>query len=237
MKEHGLLLSAPMVRASLRDVDPKWMTRRLVGDRNSEGNFKASQLDLSRAWVDPGLGGGAYLKSFLKPEVAKALDHSADDTIHRLYCRYQIGDRIWFRETAWYDREIIPVLGYRRAFFEGGDMRRENANGGESGQQPYESTAELLDLNSTLQKRPSILMPRWACRIVREITAVRPERVNDISEDDAIAEGCFDEREHDGALPSEVYRHLWYDLNADRSPWERNDWVWVISYKRIEAAP
>ena len=74
--------------------------------------------------------------------------------------------------------------------------------------------------------RPSIHMPRWASRITLEITGIRVERLNDISDDDAIAEGMAnDDAWYD-------YMRLWEQINGPGS-WEANPWVWVISFKRI----
>ena len=73
-----------------------------------------------------------------------------------------------------------------------------------------------------------IYMPRWASRITLEITDIRVERVQDITEDDAIAEGV----ESFNAVAS--YSYLWDSINAKRGyPWEKNPWVWVISFKQI----
>jgi len=104
--------------------------------------------------------------------------------------------------------------------------------------------------------RPSIHMPRWASRITLEITNVRVERLQDISEDDALAEGieCREEivdvkcyggspveihgdryffDDSDGFEdPVEAYRALWTKLNGPDS-WGANPWVWVVSFKRV----
>ena len=84
-------------------------------------------------------------------------------------------------------------------------------------------------------KRPSMFMPRWACRTVRDVFTVRVERLQKITEADAIAEGAY----HDsaqwvcgvgcGATAVEAYRVLWDALNGDSGHgWDANDWVWVI---------
>lgn len=89
--------------------------------------------------------------------------------------------------------------------------------------------------------RPSIHMPRWASRITLTVTDVRVERLQDISEADAIAEGCLDT---DGSPTQELsgtargaYAVLWDDLNAERAPWATNPWVWVISFAPVGVAP
>lgn len=84
-------------------------------------------------------------------------------------------------------------------------------------------------------------MPRWASRILLEISDVRVERLNDISNDDAIEEVADPYR-----LPvhpcREALRHvdgfaqLWESIHG-RGSWEANPWVWVISFRVAEIAP
>lgn len=96
--------------------------------------------------------------------------------------------------------------------------------------------------------RPSIHMPRWASRILLEVTAIHVERLQDINEADAIAEGvrqmrddsgCWVGREGPGRLvtpwptPREAYRDLWEQINGADS-WAANPWVWVVEFKRVQ---
>ncbi len=84
--------------------------------------------------------------------------------------------------------------------------------------------------------RPSIHMPRWASRILLEITAVRVERLQDISETDAEAEGIQEivdaGVDHDGT-PRDAYRALWEQINGADS-WSANPRVWVVEFNRAE---
>ena len=82
--------------------------------------------------------------------------------------------------------------------------------------------------------KPSIHMPRWASRITLEITGVRVERLQDISEADAIAEGIealpMKTRQ---ATPRLDYQALWESINGPES-WDENPWVWRLEFKRIK---
>lgn len=89
-------------------------------------------------------------------------------------------------------------------------------------------------------------MPRWAARLFVRITDVRAQRLQDISEADAIAEGCSPSgwfptyADPDNVTGAEIapaveaYAALWDSINAKRSPWARNPWVWAITFERIE---
>lgn len=94
--------------------------------------------------------------------------------------------------------------------------------------------------------RPSIHMPRWASRILLEITDVRVERLNAISEEDATAEGVppagsllpdypgtFLPPKGDFATAKVAFQRLWESIYGEES-WKANSWVWVISFERIE---
>lgn len=85
--------------------------------------------------------------------------------------------------------------------------------------------------------RPSIFMPRAASRLTLELTSVRVERVQDISDIDLIREGI--DPEYVGADQKQLrrsgYQYLWDSLNAKRGySWESNPWVFVLSFKRIQ---
>ena len=76
---------------------------------------------------------------------------------------------------------------------------------------------------------PSIHMPRMACRIELEITQLRIERLNNISERDAIAEGCTGENFD---MPVSDFIWLWDSINAERGySWSSNPFVWVVSFQ------
>lgn len=126
-------------------------------------------------------------------------------------CPYgTVGDRLWVRET-WL--QVPAGIAFR-------------ADGGDH-----------YGAGGKLKWRPSIFMPRAASRITLEVTGVRVERLQGISEDDAEAEGVAAEP-HNGSCVDrrcfvKAYASLWDSLNAKRSPWSSNPWVWVLSFRRI----
>lgn len=93
--------------------------------------------------------------------------------------------------------------------------------------------------------KPSVHMPRWASRITLEITSVRVERLQDISEEDAIAEGIqswietfnnsgiYHQNGQLQAYPATAFSRHWQSINGPES-WNENPWVWVIEFNRIE---
>ncbi|ENG6256982.1 hypothetical protein ABU550_001882 [Yersinia enterocolitica] len=115
----------------------------------------------------------------------------------------------------------------------------------------YRATHKTEDLEEgwgeTIKWTPSIHMPRWASRINLLITGVRVERLNDISEQDAISEGleCYvdDGVPYYGPFnnvdcrPDVVFRGLWDSIYGQKEGenWQANPWVWVINFERMEA--
>lgn len=138
------------------------------------------------------------------------------------------GDRLWVRETFWTDLYIN----------DGGVPKIYYAADGNCPRGDY-----------VVKKKSSRFMPRWASRITLELTAVRVERVQDISRADAIAEGVCDaewlewrENAQSVGLPEgsripddiDEYAGLWNKLNFKRGyGWEVNPWVWVLEFKRV----
>ncbi|WP_372986982.1 hypothetical protein [Marinobacter sp.] len=152
-------------------------------------------------------------------------------------CPYgQPGDRLWVRET-WADASYDDGLCicYRA------DKERKDVTSNFAatfGRLKYANWAPDLESGAEGRWKPSIHMPRWASRITLEITNVRVERLQDISEADAKAEGVIGEKEAAGAglawydKPRRAFQFLWQSINGPDS-WEANPWVWVIEFKRI----
>ena len=126
-------------------------------------------------------------------------------------CPYGMeGDRLWVRESCHYSE--FGMVHYRA------DMTEEQAE--------------------KFRWRPSIHMHRWACRLVLEITSIRVERLNDITEADAEAEGAeiayyMIDDQPTGSY-DEGFARLWESINGKGS-WKNNPWVWVVEYRRIDS--
>lgn len=80
-------------------------------------------------------------------------------------------------------------------------------------------------------------MPRWASRITLEVTEVRVQRLQAISEEDAVAEGLTPGRRDEQARQLSWGRlgfmELWESINGKRAPWSSNPSVWAISFRRV----
>ncbi len=145
----------------------------------------------------------------------------------------ETGDRLWVRETwDWRDWQSMANRKVRIAYA---------ADGAQV------DTIAPCDWNPVVYNaarwHPSIHMPRWACRLVLPLVSVRVERVQDISEADAIAEGlrCTDFGWTDGTTgydtvsAREAFRELWDSIYGQES-WNANPWVWVAEWKEIEVS-
>lgn len=103
---------------------------------------------------------------------------------------------------------------------------------------PVMLDGESVDWKWKVKALPSIYMPRFAARTFVENTLVRVERLADISEEDALAEGGWEYRNcpiHKNPIAS--FRELWHTIHAADGPngWNASPWVWAISFKRIAA--
>lgn len=175
------------------------------------------------------------------------IDRHGDEYEGRICPHGRQDDRLWVRETwAETDRYCgTPVVTYRA----GGCIAV--GRDGALGPDMLLPTYAWPDTPEPDRWRPSIFMPRWASRITLEIIDVRVERLQDISEADAVAEGVsrdaegrwldyeneamggyFDHPTH-GARSS--FQSLWHSING-RESWIANPWVWVIEFRRIDAA-
>ncbi|EOI1119918.1 morphogenetic protein [Klebsiella oxytoca] len=227
MTERGMIFNGEMVRAILDGR--KTQTRRPVKFPVHDKNLGC---ELAGNELAGELSAGNYLNSaFGKP-----------------------GDRIWVRETfqgPLFDYDLMDSYCKDPTPFEKPEFCVYKADG--------VPAPEFYDADDELHCcwRPSIHMPRWASRILLEITDVRVERLNAISPEDAESEGLertnFTGFGDEPGLPSypepdvyfdplkkqwkeyppEAFAGLWESIYGEGS-WQANPWVWVIEFKRVE---
>jgi len=214
MTERPILFNAEMVRAVLDGR--KTQTRRVIklpGDPETE-------------WGCCPLKGFPGMFTFWESEYP-------EEGSHNRRCPYGApGDRLWVRETWAHDDMLTEPNRDCICFRADGAIHeyvyytnRTNDLCGESFKHPDPKPDRW---------RPSIHMPRWASRITLEVTDVRVERVQDISDADAVAEGIKPAPVlYDGAQ-REVFSLLWDSINAKRGyGWVDNPWVWVVTFKLV----
>ena len=238
LRERPIIFSGNMVRALLDGQ--KTRTRRVVKSQPAPNTGTVEWNAAAEAFVPwaPSLGNGFRRNGPM------------------LICPYgQPGGRLWVRETWRTDRawdKDAPAT-----------MPRRNVPPGTVGA-PISYDADGIarigsfDANGFTpgKARPSIHMPRWASRMTLELTDVRVERVQDISEADALAEGVrqlskdagrtwkfgIGEPGDRGAwawsrfLPTArlAFSSLWDELNEARGHgWDANPWVWVLEFQRV----
>lgn len=211
MKARPILFSAPMVRALLDGK--KTQTRRIVAPQPIKDgecwHYKGS------CW------GGDRIP--LGPSFHSPLD----------YCKYQVGDLLWVRESIAYqwpascdDGLVYPDNEGMDVHEFGRPIRKEECDVIYRATDDGESVWTGDDGEPCSPRwRPSIHMPRWASRLTLEVTKVRAERLQDINEDDAVAEGI--ERLQGGATVA--YRNLWETINGPSS-WAADPWVWALTF-------
>jgi hypothetical protein len=228
LKDTPLIFTGEMIRTLLDDR--KTQTRRLNG-------LKAVNECPDKWLLDtPGV---------LSCTDTVLFEHRTCKRTELIKCRYGgPGDRIWGRENIW----LPPPITLK--------MLREGAD---TDTWPAVAYTASLDIPTIEEYRkwgwkhvPSIFMPKFASRITREIVSVRLERLQEISEEDAIAEGVertgggrywlgYDLHHVKGTRKvygqaRDAFRTLWDSINAARGyGWDTNPWVWVLELKKINA--
>jgi hypothetical protein len=228
MTERPILFSAPMVRAILEGT--KTQTRRVVKPCKDAG----IGCELAPNELAGEVNAGDFLNALCQP-----------------------GDRLWVRETSraheLTDKEAeadtfgvierlgleVPPCGLDGVVYAADNAFREIENSYDASMRWAKMHAYRGAQGATV---PAIHMPRWASRITLEVTGVRVERLQGISEADAIAEGV--EQSPDGKFPNYLspsgyagnsvssYRTLWESINGPGS-WAANPWVWVVEFKGV----
>ena len=206
MKERGMIFNGEMVRALLDGR--KTQTRRPIKWKQTRFTEIGEREDGSK-W--PWSEDAEHACDFWHP------------------CPFgAVGDRIWVRETfqgPLFDYDLMDSYCKDPTPFEKPEFCVYKADG--------VPAPEFYDADDELHCswRPSIHMPRWACRILLEITGVRVERLRSMSQDDARAEGVI---AASGPMEAGLaFRELWDSIYGEES-WKANPWVWVIEFKRVE---
>ena len=233
MKEHPILFSSEMVKAILNGS--KSQTRRVITKANSKIGERGDWANLCwdgsaiyhdipvelrlqhlvtdkkapLPFVDPGFGDHTYQYLHVPYRWAE------DQTIYRVYPRIEPGDRLWVRETWAPDNA-------------GGIVFKADGNN-----VPSWMTADGREI--PCYWKPSIFMPRCASRITLEVVSVKPERLQNITEGDAVAEGMPLEEHPFDAPPAMRFATLWDSINGKKHPWASNPFCWRIEFKRVEA--
>lgn len=223
MKERPILFSTPMVNAILADL--KDITRR------------TTNLDMINKSPDDWKV--YHIGEHYKPEKGKAEDifwvmfkHLKTGEMLPVKCPYgKAGDILWVRET--WGKYVVPDCV-------GGVIIR------------YLYKVDYPDGRPGMIWKPSIHMPKEACRLKLKILSIRVERLHDITEEDAIKEG-IEEHWVDLTTPTMIRRNylkgpdptfemdvsakksfetLWASINGQES-WDSNPWVWRIEFKKL----
>ncbi|EOS7188539.1 TPA: hypothetical protein NBM61_000063 [Klebsiella pneumoniae] len=223
MKERGMIFNGEMVRALLDGR--KTQTRRIVKGTDSAVKFcKEWNINGEEVFV-----------------VLGEKDHTGmNPVLGAISCPFgAVGNRIWVREAFRVHSRATDVatLVYKAS-------ERNSWT-----EQTHRVPVAVCNKPATPEKwTPSLHMPRWASRILLEITDVRVERLNAISEEDAEAEGinmealadsqdrydCIADHNMTGRpTATGAFKYLWESIYGEES-WKANSWVWVISFKRVE---
>lgn len=242
MTERGMIFNGEMVRAILDGR--KTQTRRIV--KGTDGAMKfCKEWDINGKEVFVVLG---------------EKDHTGmNPVLGAISCPFgAVGDRIWVRETwATLGNEDGCCIDWEGNLCKGDERSAARIYRASCEQRlgdyglwsiPDDAYWKPHTKEHKFEGawRPSIHMPLWASRILLEITDVRVERLNAISEEDATAEGVppagsllpdypgtFLTPKGDFATAKVAFQRLWESIYGEES-WKDNGWVWVIEFKRVE---
>ncbi|HBR2159103.1 hypothetical protein [Klebsiella pneumoniae] len=235
MKERGMIFNGEMVRAILDGR--KTQTRRIMKPQPEPcprgGHWWPSNVFKTMLHVEEEMQNGKGGWGGLVGDACPFGD---------------VGDRIWVREAYRFPAslddvsptgvgEMAVATGYRKPW---APTFYEFTGTFSDGWKGFETPPKVSDAGKL---RPSIHMPRWASRILLEITDVRVERLSAISQEDAQAEGMeltgwrptYSDPDSGGEVmtPYDNFAELWSSIYGEES-WKANGWVWVISFKRVE---
>lgn len=223
VQEHGILFSAPMVRALV--ARRKSQTRRCVSPQPRADHAELFAWFGSKA-PEGGKGGpcGLWARNDGTARYVQSCPYGAP------------GDRLWVRE-AW--RGPLDLDDSKPRDIEPGSNIRYEADGiARTYRDAFEFYDRKADVGHAFGKlRPGIFLPRWASRLTLHVLDVRVERLQEISPLDAVQEGIFRDvpGSMDGVHPHAVatYETLWGSINGKRMgcSWADNPWVWVLTFR------
>jgi hypothetical protein len=238
MRELPVLFSGPMVRAILDGR--KTQTRRILKPQPSEDVDRLIGPELYEPMAYDAFGG-----CYPGNEIYGVYDDFPGGN-YGVKCPWRPGDKLWVRET-WTSACPYPINqcppGKPKQISFVCDVCEHN--------KPYYFRADMGEIMMESNKwKLSIFMPRAASRIMLEVTDVRVEQLQDITEEGAIAEGCSgvpcdhplgrwacEDCYNSGWLepPQVEFMQLWDSINAKKGyGWDANPWVWVIVFRRVE---
>lgn len=227
-KERPILFSTPMVQAILEGR--KTQTRRIVSKSNSLHSLVWDAFDWSEVYVNSPVG----LKVKCKGQ----------EELWRIWPKWEVGDILWVREKTrrYYETDVNGNIDYDRLVVEYATDKTEEIylmDGDGSIAMTKDGEERFVPW------KPSIHMPRSACRIRLQITDIRVERLQDVSEEDAKAEGVerfpngrwkmygLHHNVYDMPTAHDSFRTLWRTINGEES-WNANPWVWAIAFKGLQ---
>jgi hypothetical protein len=225
VKERPIIFSGEMVRAILDDR--KTQTRRVVKPQPEDvcDNHEYA-FEYGPAWPVEYPDGSNPAVLMRCPE-----DHDCN-LCEAAYqsCPYgEPGDRLWVRESGKLTgKGFTGENGERWSYCDGSWKYKEDG---------LLRFTNQVAWGPNWKSVPSIHMPRWASRITLEVVDVRVERLQSISEEDAVAEGCvkvpaLGDCVHEAR---EQFEYLWDSINAKRGySWSSNPWCWAVTFKRIK---
>lgn len=228
MKERPIIFSAESVQAILEGR--KTQTRRVVKEQPNRVRYNNIVYKGKYGWEDE--HGRRLLNLYGAP-----------------------GDRLWVREKwriVWWGEDPYKIE------YADGTILSEPGDSSDYDNDAYARLTEqcskdcdnarlevdgegyyiLMDGVIPTRWRSPIYMPRWASRIMLEITNVRVERIQEMSPIDTVAEGVYHPQLNygiaEGPYAIATFANYWDSLNEKRGyPWSSNPWVWVIEFKRI----
>lgn len=217
MPDRPIIFSAPMVRALLEGR--KTQTRRVIKWQGARGYPHSFE----HARIDNPAGVPRLLVPFHHPDEPHEWDSCP---MHRHYGPADPGDRLYVREA----HALVPATAYRAS-----EGLTQVADPDDRDRACI--YREGFDRSTGgIRWRPSIHMPRWASRITLTVTEVRVQRLQGITWDDAIAEGCPgvlgpapDFPDEWDPAPDEQFRDLWNSLHGPNA-WDANPWIVAVSF-------